>query len=114
MTMKIIVLCLSLLMPFFPALANEQLPGEVRSYIEQREGCDHMRGEIPDPVDRQRMRELQRETRKLCKGTDQKLAQLKKKYAKSPPVMQRLQEFEPAIEEVQPPALPDRAGRRSD
>jgi hypothetical protein len=29
-------------------------------------------------------------------------------------VMQRLQEFEPAIEEVQPPALPDRAGRRSD
>jgi hypothetical protein len=110
--MKTFVLCLSLLMPFHPVLANEQLPGDVQNFIEQREGCDHMRGELPDPADKHRTRQLQRETQKLCKGTDQKLAQLKKKYAKNSSVMQHLDAFEPAIEEVRKPALSNRGGRR--
>jgi hypothetical protein len=109
--MKTIVLCLCLLVPFQPVLANEQLPNDVRNFIERREGCDHMRGELPDPVDKHRTRQLQRETRKLCMGTDQKLAQLKKKYAKNSSVMQHLDAFEPAIEEVRSPALSNRAGR---
>jgi len=110
--MKTFVLCLSSLVPFHPVLANEQLPNDVQHFIEQREGCDHMRGELPDPADKHRTRQLQRETQKLCKGTDQKLAQLKKKYAKNSSVMQRLDAFEPAIEEVRKPALSNRAGRR--
>jgi len=110
--MKTIVLCLSLWVPFHPVLANEQLPNDVRNFIEQRVGCDHMRGELPDPVDKRRARQLQRETQKLCKGTDQKLAQLRKKYAKNSSVMQHLDAFEPAIEEVPKPALSNRVGRR--
>lgn len=109
--MKTIVLCLFLLVPLHPVHANEQLPHDVRNFIEKREGCDHMRGELPDPVDTHRTRQLQRETRSLCKGTDQKLAQLKKKYAKNSSVMQHLDAFEPAIEEVQKPALSNRVGR---
>lgn len=35
-----------------------------------------------DPSDKQRMREVNREIRKLCTGKDKKLAQLKRKYAK--------------------------------
>jgi len=109
--MKNIVLCLSLWVPFRPVLANEQLPSDVRNFIEKREGCDHMRGELPDPADKQRTRELQREVQKLCKGTDQKLAQLKKKYEKNSSVMQHLDGFEPAIEEVRKPAWSNRMGR---
>jgi hypothetical protein len=104
--MKTIVLCLSLLVTLHPVLANEQLPNDVRTFIEKREGCDHMRGEQPDPVDKHRAQQLQRETQKLCKGTDQKLAQLKRKYAKNSSVMQHLDAFEPAIEEVQKPHWP--------
>jgi hypothetical protein len=109
--MKTIVLCLSLWVPFDLVLANEQLPNDVRNFIEQREGCDHMRGELPDPVDKHRTRQLQRETQTLCKGTDQKLAQLKKKYAENSSVMQHLDAFEPAIEEVRKPASSNRVGQ---
>jgi hypothetical protein len=72
-----------------------------------------MRGEIPDPGDKQRMREVNREIQKLCKGTDKDLAQLKRKYAKNPAVMQRLDEFEPAIEAVHGPVSQGRSGRHA-
>ena len=82
-----------------PAVAAEaRLPADVASYIEQREGCDHFRGEIPDPPDEQRMTEIEREIRKLCTGTDKKLATLKRKYAKNQTVLKRLNEFEEDIE----------------
>jgi hypothetical protein len=101
--MKKVMFCLSLLMfPLF-SLADESLPGEVQRYVDNREGCDHMRGEIPDPSDKQRMREVNREIQKLCKGTDKELARLKRKYARNPSVMRRLGEFESGIEAVVPP-----------
>ena len=78
--------------------AESKLPFDVAKYVEQREGCDHFRGEIPDPPDKQRMREIEREIRKLCTGTDKKLVQLKRKYAKNQSVMKRLNEFEEKIE----------------
>ncbi len=65
--MKKAMLCLLLSMPFLSSLATETLPPDVRNYVDKREGCDHMRGEIPDPSDKQRMREVNREIRKLCK-----------------------------------------------
>jgi hypothetical protein len=85
------------------AFAAEVLPADVNRFIDRREGCDHMRGEEPEPGDKQRARELKREMDKLCKGTDRKLAQLKKKYAANVGVMKRLDEFEPQIEAVEPP-----------
>lgn len=80
------------------AASNTKLPSDVAKYIDQREGCDHFRGEFPDPPDEQRMREIEHEIRKLCTGTDKKLAQLKRKYAKNQAVMKRLNEFEDKIE----------------
>lgn len=78
--------------------AEAKLPPDVGRYVEQREGCDHFRGEIPDPPDEQRMKEIEREIRKLCTGTDKKLQRLKRKYAKNQAVLKRLNEFEEKIE----------------
>lgn len=47
------------------AAVEAQLPSDVAKYVEQREGCEHFRGEVPDPPDEQRMREIEREIRKL-------------------------------------------------
>jgi len=70
----------------------------VLKYVEQREGCDHFRGEMPDPPDKQRMKEVEREIRKLCTGTDKKLDRLRRKYAANKAVLKRLNEFEEKIE----------------
>lgn len=78
--------------------AQDGLPPDVAKYVEQREACDHFRGEIPDPPDEQRMKEIEREIRKLCTDTDKKLERLKRKYAKNKAVLKRLNEFEDKIE----------------
>jgi hypothetical protein len=80
------------------AAAETTLPKDVEQFINKREGCDHFRGEIPDPGQKRRMREVTREIQRLCTGTDIALAQLKKKYANDAVVMQSLEEFEPQIE----------------
>jgi hypothetical protein len=98
-------------MSLFPALASEALPRDVQRFVDKREGCDHMRGEIPEPSDKRRMQEVNREIQKLCKGTDKELVQLKNKYAKNPSVMHRLDEFESGIEAAQAPASQGGAGR---
>jgi hypothetical protein len=95
----------------FPALADSSLPRDVQKFIDRREGCDHMRGEIPGPSEKQRMKEVNREIEKLCKGTDEELTQLKKKYASNALVMQRLNEFEEGIEAPLAPVSGDRAAR---
>lgn len=78
--------------------AQERLPADVGKYVQQREGCDHFRGEVPDPPDAQRMKEIEREIRKLCTGTDKKLGKLKRKYAQDQAILKRLNEFEENIE----------------
>jgi hypothetical protein len=88
------------------AAATERLPADVRAFIEEREGCDHMRGEIPDASDKQRMREVSREIEKLCKGTDRRLARLKRKYASDRVVTRHLNGFEASIEAA--PSTPRR------
>lgn len=78
--------------------AEERLPTDVAKYVEQREGCDHFRGEVADPPDAQRMRQIEREIRNLCTGADKKLDTLKRKYAKNQAIMTRLNEFDENIE----------------
>lgn len=80
------------------AAAENKLPIDVVKYIKQREGCDHFRGEMPDPPDEQRMKKIEREIRKLCMGTDNKLERLKRKYATNRAVLKPLNEFEEKIE----------------
>ncbi|WP_156116756.1 hypothetical protein [Massilia sp. 9096] len=103
--MKKILICLALLTSALSALADSPLPPDVRKFVDRREGCDHMRGELPDSSEKRRMKEVNREIEKLCKGTDKQLAQLKKKYASNATVMQRLNAFEDGIE-AQSPAAP--------
>lgn len=78
--------------------ADERLPADVTKYVEQREGCDHFRGEVPDPPDARKMKNIERQIRKLCTGTDEKLDKLKRKYAKNQAILKRLDDFEPNIE----------------
>lgn len=80
------------------ASATEKLPADVRAFMKDREGCDHMRGEIPDPSEQQRMKEVSREIERLCKGTDRRLAGLKRKYALNRAVIRHLNRFETPIE----------------
>lgn len=86
------------------------MPGGVQHFVDRLEGCDHIRGEIPDLNEKRRMREVNREIQKLCKGTDKELARLKKRYAKNPSVIERLAEFESGIAAVPVPAFHIRAG----
>lgn len=80
--------------------AEPRLPSDVARFVEQREGCEHFRGEFPDPPDEQRMKEIEREILRLCTGTDKKLAGLKRKYARNPVILNRLNELE---ENIEPP-----------
>lgn len=91
--LTLLVACFSL-----PASATEKLPADVQAFIADREGCDHMRGEVPDPSEKQRMKKVTREIEKLCKGTDRRLDGLKRKYASNRVVMRRLNSFEVQIE----------------
>jgi hypothetical protein len=96
--MKKLFLCASIALLAIPAVAHSALPKDVERFIAQREGCDHFRGELPEPGEKSRMKEVNSEIRRLCKGTDKALASLKKKYANDATVMKSLDEFEPQIE----------------
>lgn len=101
--MKRIVVCSALLLCILFAHADDVLPRDVQQFIDKREGCDHIRGEIPESDDKRHMRDVNRQIRTLCKGTDQALLQLKKKYAGNKSVMRQLNAFEDRIEATQSP-----------
>ena len=77
------------------------LPQEVKSFMADREACDHFRGEpiegdSPDQKDR---RVFVLESLEIyCAGTDRRLAALKARYADNPAVISILSGYEPAIE----------------
>ena len=111
--MRKMLLCVSLLMRAVSSSADESFPRDVQRFIDRREGCDHMRGEVPGPGEKQRVQEVDREIQKLCHGTDRELVRLKKQYAKNPSVMGRLDGFESAIEVGPVPVSRSRAGHGS-
>jgi hypothetical protein len=92
------VMIFTLLLAHVHAMGATPLPKDVAKFVERREGCDHFRGEIPEATDPERMDEINRELKKLCKGTDKKLLQLKHKYAANTTVTSVLAAFEPNIE----------------
>jgi hypothetical protein len=71
---------------------------DLATFLERRATCDHLRGEIPDPPDAARMREIGQQTAQYCTGTDAQLAALKKRYRDDPVVSKQLADFEPRIE----------------
>jgi len=71
---------------------------DLAAFLERRATCDHFRGEVPDPPDPERMREVEKGIAESCTGTDAQLAALKRRYRDDPVVSKRLAEFEDRIE----------------
>jgi hypothetical protein len=82
------------LMPMFCLAAEQELPKEVSTLLEERESCDHWRGE--EGYDKERRAEIAWSICHSCPGTDSKLAVLKKKYRAV--TMDKLAKLEPKIE----------------
>ena len=75
-------------------------PGDVARFVERRDLCDHLRGEIPDPTSDnvKDVNEAVSEANKYCEGTDAQLAKLKIKYANDKVIMGKLDSYEKDIE----------------
>ena len=71
-------------------------PDEVTEFMVARDGCDHFRGE--EPYDSERRAYLDESIRTLCTGTDGKLADLRKRYARDEEVISALKGYEDKIE----------------
>lgn len=72
------------------------LPSDVVSFSQDRDQCDHFRGEEAD--DPARQQQIAAAVAKYCKGTDKKLKALKEKYRNAKTVMQHLGKYELNIE----------------
>jgi hypothetical protein len=82
----------------FPAAhGTPPLPKDVKEFLFKRESCEHFLGEIPDPGEKARMREVNKAIKDTCTGTDKALAALKKKYAREPAVMTVLKDLDPQL-----------------
>ncbi|MHB1140155.1 MAG: hypothetical protein ACYC1T_00160 [Sulfuricaulis sp.] len=82
--------------------AAHDLPVDVQSFIDDRDGCDHFRGEPwgagDDPEVKERREFIFENIKKLCTGTDKRLAELRNKYRNDPVVIERLRVYEDNIE----------------
>lgn len=83
------------------AVAHD-LPADVQAFIDERDGCDHFRGEPwgagDDPEIKERREFIFKNIKKLCTGTDKRLAELRNKYRNDPAVIERLRVYEDSIE----------------
>jgi hypothetical protein len=98
------LVCVVLLLTALPGLSQNYLPRDVQRFVDRREACNQMRGEVPDPGEKLRMNEVSREISKSCGGMDKELVQLKRKYAGNSTIMQILNQFDPGIELAEAPA----------
>lgn len=83
-------------------LAAETYPLEVTEYINRREVCEHFRQE-PWPEgssleDKERREFIATKFDNYCKGSDQALRELKRKYKPNCDVLNRLEKYEKNIE----------------
>lgn len=91
---------LALLLVSASACAHFALPADVRSFVEARDVCDHLRGEIPDP-DPENMEGLDLaidEANQACAGTDIALKGLKIRYKANAGIIRVLARYEDRIE----------------
>jgi hypothetical protein len=81
------------------ACATAEFPVEVSAFVERRDICDHLRGEISgEPTDEEQGKVLAAQLDKYCKGTDKELSTLKQRYAGNQRIMDRLSTYESRIE----------------
>ncbi|VXB03922.1 conserved hypothetical protein [Pseudomonas sp. 8AS] len=71
---------------------------DVSDYVSSRDNCDALRGDIPEPTEPDRLNRVISDINKYCKGTDQRLKQLREKYSGNESVMKTLSNYEENIE----------------
>ena len=76
--------------------APSVFPKDVSTFLEDRELCDHWRGEYG--FDDERQADINWSVCRSCPGTDAKLANLKKKYRANTKIIEKLGELESKIE----------------
>ena len=72
------------------------LPPAVIAFQQQRDACDHFRGE--EAYDRQRAAFLKAQLAKTCQGSDKALAALRKRFARDPQASAALRDYDDRIE----------------
>ena len=77
-------------------------PEDVARFVEARDTCDYFRGEIPDPGQIERAKEVADGLRTYCTGTDAELQRLRTKYVDNPDVSSRLRGYDDRIEARKP------------
>jgi hypothetical protein len=87
-----------ILLTSHPSHASEKtkFPKDIATFIKNRDGCDHFRGE--EPYDKKRQQFLEKQMRELCTRTDKKLKLLKLKYKSNEKIMEMLIQYEEQIE----------------
>ena len=99
--MKRLTLLTTLLAATAIAAATE-LPSDVQSFIDDRDGCDHFRGEPWDtgnePEVKERREFIFKNIKELCTGSDRRLSNLREKYRSDPRILDRLRDYEDTIE----------------
>lgn len=76
--------------------AIDSMPQDVESFRARRDDCDHLRGE--EAYDATRSAELKVLLEQSCKGTDQALTALRRKYESDDGILKVLQEYDDTIE----------------
>ena len=78
------------------------LPTDVKSFVEQRDGCDYFRGEPwpegNDPGDKERRDFISKNLNNLCTGSDRSLKELRNKYRDNRAIAELLRKYEDRIE----------------
>ncbi|MDB6141996.1 MAG: hypothetical protein JWP80_1040 [Pseudomonas sp.] len=80
------------------ACAQTAVPADLIAFVDKRDACDHLRGELPDPEEQEQLEAVINDVNQQCKGTDAALQKLKKKYAENASVLQVLNRYEMNIE----------------
>ena len=78
------------------------LPSDVKSFVDERDGCDHFRGEPwdggDDPEVKERRDFIFQNIKHLCTGTDMRLKALRHKYRNDQAIIEHLKTYEDRIE----------------
>ena len=73
-----------------------RVPDDVAQFVEQRQTCDHLRGE--EPYSAQRKADLEAAIEKNCRGSDRELASLRSKYRGNTAILRTLEQYENDVE----------------
>lgn len=98
MTARYSILAVLLLALAQAAYGQDQHPNDIREFVQQRDLCDHLRGEIPDQGDEQS--QVIDDINQQCRGTDAELQRLKLKYTHNTTFEHLLNQYEPDIESL--------------